>query len=150
MTAVRGGTRALSAAALAAVAGLLLYAFLATESEKTVGLVLLGAVIAVAGGIRSGVLPRLVAAAGGGPVLVGVFHDDPFVLLLMSRALLVLVACLGLHVQLADAGVPNFAGAAFSGVGGYTAAVLGRADLPHPLILLASGAVAPPARSLVL
>ena len=64
--------------------------------------------------------------------LVGVFHDDPFVLLLMARALLILVACLGLHVQLADAGVPNFAGAAFFGVGGYTAAVLARGALPHP------------------
>ena len=160
MTAARAGTRALSAAALAAVAGLLLYGFLATESEKTVGLMLLGAVIAVAGGIRSGVLPRLVAAAGAGAVLaglgvamvvlVGVFHDDPFVLLLMSRALLVLVACLGLHVQLADAGVPNFAGAAFFGIGGYTAAVLGRGDLPHPVVLLASGAVAAAVGSLLL
>ena len=160
MRATRAGTRALSAAALAVVAGLLLYALLAAESEKTVGLILLGAVVAVAGGIRSGVLPRLVRTAGrrallGGlglaaVALIGVFHDDPFVLLLMARALLVLVACLGLHVQLADAGVPNFAGAAFFGVGGYTAAVLGRGALPHPLVLLASGAVAAAVGSLLL
>jgi ABC-type branched-subunit amino acid transport system permease subunit len=156
----RAGTRALSAAALAAVAGLLLYAFLASESEKTVGLVLLGAVVAVAAGLRSGVLPRLVRVAGAGAVLValgvaalvliGVFHDDPFVLLLIARAVLVLVACLGLHVQLADAGVPNFAGAAFFGVGGYTAAVLGQGGLPHPLVLLASAAVAAAVGSLLL
>ena len=152
--------RAMSALALAAVAGLLVYGFLATDSEKTVGLVLLGAVVAVAGGLRSGVLPRLVRAAGASPVLgalglgmlvlIVIFHDDPFVLLLMARALLVLVACLGLHVQLADAGVPNFAGAAFFGVGGYTAAVLGRGDLPHLLVLLACGAVAAAVGSLLL
>src|SRR5215472_3320103 len=153
-------TRAMSALALAAVAALLVYGFLATDSEKTVGLVLAAAVVVVAGGLRSGVLPRLVRTAGAGPVLAAVgvamavliivFHDDPFVLLLMARALLVLVACLGLHVQLADAGVPNFAGAAFFGVGGYTAAVLGRGDLPHLLVLLVSGAVAAAVGSLLL
>ena len=42
---------------------LLLYGFLAAESEKAVALVLVGGVIAVAGGLRSGVLPRLVRAA---------------------------------------------------------------------------------------
>ena len=160
MTTASAGTRAMSAVALAAVADLLLYGFLAAESEKAVGLVLLGAVVAVAGGLRSGVLPKLVRAAGAGPVLgalglgmlvlIVIFHDDPFVLLLMARALLVLVACLGLHVQLADAGVPNFAGAAFFGVGGYTAAVLGRGDLPHLLVLLACGAVAAAVGSLLL
>jgi len=154
------GRRVLSAAVLAALAALLLYGFLAAESETTVGLILLGAVVAVAVGLRTGVLDRLLRAAGtptmlgslglAALALVGVFHDDPFVLLLMARALLVLVACLGLHVQLADAGVPNFAGAAFFGVGGYTAAVLGRGALPHPLVLLASGAVAAAVGSLLL
>ncbi len=161
MRAAQAGARAaLSATAIAAVAGLLLYGFLAAESEKTVGLVLAGAVVVVAGGLRSKVLPRLVQAAGERAVLIalafaavaliGVFHDDPFVLLLMARALLVLVACLGLHVQLADAGVPNFAGAAFFGVGGYTAAVLGHGATPHLLVLLASGAVAAAVGSLLL
>jgi len=69
MTTASAGTRAMSAVALAAVADLLLYGFLAAESEKAVGLVLLGAVVAVAGGLRSGVLPRLVRAAGASPVL---------------------------------------------------------------------------------
>ncbi len=160
MTLRPGARAALSAAGIAAVTGLLLYGFLAAESEKTVALVLAGGVIAVAAGLRSGVLPRLVRAAGPRAVLIAlgvvavalvvVFHDDPFVLLLMARALLILVACLGLHVQLADAGVPNFAGAAFFGVGGYTAAVLARGALPHPLVLLASGAVAAAVGSLLL
>jgi len=160
MSVPRAAARAMSAGAIAAVTGLLLYGFLSAESERTVGLVVAGAAVAVAGGLKSGVLPRLVEAAGASAVLLGlgvagmvlvrVFHDDPFVLLLMARALLVLVACLGLHVQLADAGVPNFAGAAFFGVGGYTAAVLARGTLPHPLVLLASGAAAAAVGSLLL
>ncbi|MGZ6132175.1 MAG: branched-chain amino acid ABC transporter permease [Myxococcaceae bacterium] len=160
MTLRPGARAALSGAGIAALTGLLLYGFLAAESEKAVALVLGGGVIAVAGGLRSGMLPRLVRVAGPRALLialgvvavalVAVFHDDPFLLLLMARALLILVACLGLHVQLADAGVPNFAGAAFFGVGGYTAAVLARGALPHPLVLLASGAVAAGVGSLLL
>ncbi len=152
--------RAAAAVGLAAIAGLLVDAFLAAESEKTVGLVLLAAAVAVTAGLRSGVLPRLARTAGPGPllaalalaavVLIGVFHDDAFVLLLVARALLLLTACLGLHVQLADAGVPNFAGAAFFGVGGYTAAVLGRAGVPHLLVLPACGALAAAVGSLLL
>jgi ABC-type branched-subunit amino acid transport system permease subunit len=151
---------ALAAVAIAAPTGLLLYGFLAAESELRVALVLTAAVLAVAAGWRSGLLQGVVRAAGEralgmafallGLGLVGAFHDDPFVLLLLARALVVLVACLGLHVQLADAGVPNFAGAAFFGVGGYTAAVLGRSTLAHPLVLLASGAVAAGVGSILL
>src|SRR5690242_369316 len=160
MSGHRPAPRVLSALALGAVTGVLTYGLLAAESEKAVGLILLALVVIVAAGLRTDVLPRLARTAGSGPllgsvalagvVLIAVFHDDPFVLLLMARALLVLVACLGLHVQLADAGVPNFAGAAFFGVGGYTAAVLGRGELPHLLVLLASGAVAAAVGSLLL
>lgn len=150
----------LAATAIAAPSGLLLYWFLSAESEGRVAFVLAVAVLAVAGGWRSGLLPRFVREAGEQALvmafalvalaLIRAFHEDPFVLLLMARALLVLVACLGLHVQMADAGVPNFAGAAFFGVGGYTAAVLGRGALPHPVVLLASGAVAAAVGSLLL
>jgi len=151
---------ALAAAAIAAPSVLALYAFLSAESGTRVSLVLAGSVLAVLAGWRSGLLARLVRTADERALVVALalaalgliraFHDDPFVLLLLSRALLVLVACLGLHVQLADAGVPNFAGAAFFGVGGYTAAVLGRGTLPHPAVLLASGAVAAAVGSLLL
>lgn len=86
---------------------------------------------------------RGVAAALGLAVLVAVFHDDHFTLLLVARVLVVAMACLGLHVQLGLAGVVNFAGAAFFGVGSYTAAVLAaRTPLPHPLVLAAGGALA--------
>ncbi len=123
-------------------AALLLYGFLAAESEGRVALVLAGAALAAALGWRTGLLGLggpgerpsgawSLAFAFAGLALVAAFHEDPFVLLLLARALIALVACLGLHVQLADAGVPNFAGAAFFGVGGYTAAVLGQ-ERPAP------------------
>ena len=54
-----------------------------------------------------------------------------FVLLLLGTVLLYTVACLGLNLQFGYAGVLNFAGAAFFGVGGYTAAVL-KAGPPCP------------------
>jgi ABC-type branched-subunit amino acid transport system permease subunit len=70
-------------------------------------------------------------------------RDDDFALLLITRILIVIVACLGLNVQFGYAGVVNFAGASFFGVGGYTAAVLSRATgLPDLLVLLAGGAAA--------
>jgi len=76
-------------------------------------------------------------------VLALTLRDDDFALLLLTRVLIVIVACLGLNVQFGYAGVVNFAGASFFGVGGYTAAVLASsARLPHALVLLAGGVTA--------
>ncbi len=63
------------------------------------------------------------------------------ILLMLASVLLYTVACLGLTVQFGYAGVVNFAGAAFFGIGAYTSAVLG-AHLWHPLVVLAGGAMA--------
>src|SRR5262249_23737986 len=52
------------------------------------------------------------------------FHDNHFVLLLVITVLLYSVATLGLNVQFGYAGVLNFAGASFFGIGAYTSAVL--------------------------
>ncbi|MGO9063646.1 MAG: branched-chain amino acid ABC transporter permease [Myxococcaceae bacterium] len=161
MTSARTDLRSgLAAMGLAVPSGLFLYTFLSAEAELKVAGALAGAALAAAAGWRTGLLKWLVAAATEqtrttafglvGLGLVAAFHDDPFVLLLFARALVVLVACLGLHVQLADAGVPNFAGAAFFGIGGYTAAVVGRSGLAHAGVLLASGAVAAGVGSLLL
>ena len=69
------------------------------------------------------------------------FHDDDFVLLLVVTVLLYSVARSGLNVQFGYAGVVNFAGAAFFGIGGYTAAVLNaHTGMPHLLVLLIGGA----------
>src|SRR5437763_10246034 len=70
-------------------------------------------------------------------------HEDDFALFLVARVLIVIVACLGLNVQFGYAGVVNFAGASFFGMGGYTAAVLSRGtSVPHLLVLLAGGVAA--------
>lgn len=74
-------------------------------------------------------------------LIVGLFHDQHFVMLMIASVLLYTVACLGLTVQFGYAGVVNFAGAAFLGVGGYAAAKLAP-HLPHLLVLLAGGALA--------
>src|SRR5262249_57060948 len=52
------------------------------------------------------------------------FHEEHFVILMMTTALLLMVAALGLTIQFGYAGVVNFAGAAFLGVGCYTAGVI--------------------------
>lgn len=71
------------------------------------------------------------------------FHEDHFVLLLVTTVILYVLATIGLNVQFGYAGVLNFAGASFFGVGGYTAAVLSmHTGLPHLLVLLAGGIMA--------
>ncbi len=73
-------------------------------------------------------------------LLCVLFRDDHFTLFLVGRVLLATLACLGLHLQFGAAGVANFAGAAFFGVGGYTAAVLSaHSGLPHLLALAIGG-----------
>lgn len=75
--------------------------------------------------------------------LILVFRNDHFVLLLLATVFLYATVCIGLNVQIGYCGVMNFAGAAFFGVGAYTAAVLvTHTQLPHLLVLLAGGAAA--------
>jgi ABC-type branched-subunit amino acid transport system permease subunit len=153
----RAASRAPAAAAvgLAAAAAILAFGFLRAESQAAVGWIAVLGVAAVLAAARLGALRWAargaleneratgLALALGLAALVLAFHDDHFTLLLLARVLLVAMACLGLHVQLGMAGVVNFAGAAFFGVGAYTAAVLAvRTSLPHPLVLAAGGAAA--------
>src|SRR5262249_47643082 len=71
------------------------------------------------------------------------FHDDHFVMLLIVTVLLYSIATLGLNIQFGYAGVLNFAGASFFGVGAYTSAVLGTyTAVPHLIVLIAGGVVA--------
>ncbi len=79
------------------------------------------------------------------------FHDDHFVLLLVVTVLLYTVATLGLNIQFGYAGVLNFAGASFFGIGAYTSAVLNsHTALPHLLVLLIGGVLAAMVGSLLL
>lgn len=85
-------------------------------------------------------------------VALGVyFHEDHFVLLLVITVLLYTVATLGLNIQFGYAGVLNFAGASFFGIGAYTSAVLNTyTAVPHLLVLLIGGLLAALIGSLLL
>jgi ABC-type branched-subunit amino acid transport system permease subunit len=84
------------------------------------------------------------ALAIAGIVLVaGYFHDAHFVLLLVNTVLLYAVATLGLNIQFGYAGVLNFAGASFFGIGAYTSSVLlAHTAAPHLLVLPIGGMIA--------
>ena len=145
---------ALLGTALAAVF-VYLWALLHAESQLAVGALLL-AVPAVLSALRRGGLAEPLAhAANDAPRALGVgcvlgvlallaaLHDVHFALLLLATVLLYTVVGLGLNLQFGYAGVVNFAGAAFFGIGSYTAATLAtHTGLPHLLVLLAGGAVA--------
>ena len=84
-------------------------------------------------------------------LVAGYFREDHFVLLLLCTVLLYTVATLGLNVQFGYAGVLNFAGASFFGIGAYTAAVLNQhTAIPHLIVLLIGGLMAALIGSLLL
>src|SRR3954463_12436149 len=79
------------------------------------------------------------------------FHEDHFVLLLVTTVLLTTVATLGLNIQFGYAGVLNFAGASFFGIGAYTSAVLNaHTALPHLAVVAIGGLLAALIGSLLL
>jgi ABC-type branched-subunit amino acid transport system permease subunit len=143
----------LAIAALALTA--YLWLFLHAESQLAVAvLVLLAGLVAMASK-KSGISSRLEQAAAYRPglarlwavaavlALVAAFHDQHFVVLMLCSVMLYTTACLGLTLQFGYAGVANFAGAAFFGIGSYATAVLAtHTGLPHLLIILISGLIA--------
>jgi ABC-type branched-subunit amino acid transport system permease subunit len=79
------------------------------------------------------------------------FREDHFVLLLIVTVLLYTVATLGLNIQFGYAGVLNFAGASFFGIGAYTSAVFNaHTAVPHLIVLLVGGLLAALIGSLLL
>lgn len=119
-----------------ALATLYAIAFLAADSQLEVGGLLALVAAAVALGGRVGLIakvrdsiaahqPTFDAMAVLGVLAAAlVLHQQHFAILMMTTALLLMVAALGLTVQFGFAGVVNFAGAAFLGIGCYTAAVI--------------------------
>lgn len=85
---------------------------------------------------------------GGGAVLAvalvgAIAYDSHFALLMLATVLLYATVCLGLNLQFGYSGVVNFAGAAFFGIGSYSAAMLAtHSTLPHLLIIVLGGAIA--------
>jgi ABC-type branched-subunit amino acid transport system permease subunit len=148
-----------SASAVLAVAALTLtgylWLFLHAESQLAVGVLIVAAGVLLALGKKLGATARLDAAAAARPglarlwclaavlALVVAFHEQHFVVLMLCSVMLYTTACLGLTVQFGYAGIANFAGAAFFGIGSYTTAVLAtHSGLPQLLIIPLSGLVA--------
>lgn len=76
-------------------------------------------------------------------IVVCAFREDHYTLLMVATVAFFATACIGLNLQLAFAGVVNFAGAAFFAIGSYTAAVLAaHTGLPHLVVLVFCGLVA--------
>jgi ABC-type branched-subunit amino acid transport system permease subunit len=155
MTAPSNGRAALPVLAFVAFATLYGIVFLGAESQRAVGALLVLVAVAVAFAARMGFVDKVRASIGGnerifdlsviGGVLVAAlwFHEEHFVILMMTTAFLLMVASLGLTIQFGYAGVANFAGAAFLGIGCYTAAVVTKyTPLPTFLTLPLGGLMA--------
>ena len=120
-----------------------LWALLHAESQLAVGALLLLVVGIMLGlrrlnwsaplGMAVNASPTLLGAgcAVGVLALIVALYDVHFALLLLSTVLLYAVVCLGLNVQFGYVGVVNFAGAAFFGIGSYTAATLATHTADH-------------------
>ncbi len=156
---------ATAAPGLAALAALTAFtvAFLAVESELAVAALLAAGAAAVVLATRVGWLRAVANSFAGheavmnGAAIVGVllvaalFRDDHFTLLMVATVLLYVLACLGLNIQFGYAGLLNFAGASFLGIGCYTAAVLtAHTALPHLFVLLMGGVMAAAVGTLLL
>ena len=136
---------------------------LAVESQAAIAALLVAGVIAVLAAARFGGMTRIgrsfaerenamnVVIILAVLAVTGFFYEDHFILLLMATVIIYVIACLGLNLQFGYAGVLNFAGAAFFGVGCYTAAVLTKnTAVPHLLILVAGGVMAAVVGSLLI
>jgi ABC-type branched-subunit amino acid transport system permease subunit len=138
-------------------------ALLAAEQQRLIIGLLVLAVIVVLGAYWMGWLAAVnrsfvkrenvlgVLAAVAAVAVAAFFHDTHFVLLLVVTVLLYTLATLGLNIQFGYAGVLNFAGASFFGIGAYTSAVLnGHSHVPPLLVLLIGGLIATLVGSLLL
>jgi len=138
-------------------------ALLLAENQWLVAAIVAGAVASLLFASRAGWIERVQASSAAHARLVAplsfvavlmvvlVLREHNFALLMLCTVMLYVVAGLGLTLQFGQAGVVNFAGAAFFGIGAYAAAVLaGKTSLPHVLVLLAGGASAALIGSLLL
>lgn len=134
-----------------------IYVLLLLEVESQTGIAALlilgiaGVLVAARIGVTQGVGrtfvehegPLSFATAVAALALAAFFYEDHFTLLLITTVMLYIIAALGLNIQFGYVGMLNFAGAAFFGVGCYTAAVLTKhTDIPHLLILIVGGITA--------
>jgi ABC-type branched-subunit amino acid transport system permease subunit len=132
-----------------------LWLFLHAESQLAVGVLMAAAGVFVVISKKLGATARVEQAAASRPglarlwslaavlALIVAFHEQHFIVLMLCSVMLYTTACLGLTLQFGYAGIANFAGAAFFGIGSYTTAVLAsHSGLPPLLIIPVSGLVA--------
>ncbi len=128
---------------------------LEVESQTGIALLLIVGIAGVLAAARIGVSRRVgrsfiehegplsLTTAVAALALAAFFYEDHFTLLLISTVIIYIIAALGLNIQFGYVGMLNFAGAAFFGVGCYTAAVLTKhTAVPHLLILIIGGIMA--------
>ncbi len=142
---------------LVSAAGVAVYVILLLSVESQAGVVALLAagVLAVLAAARFGATARVARAFAEQEnylnlmvvlavlAVTGFFYEDHFVLLMVTTVIVYVIACLGLNLQFGYSGVLNFAGAAFFGIGCYTAAVLTmNTSVPHLVVLFAGGVMA--------
>ena len=146
-----------------ALFGTFAHFFLHAESQSAVLALSVLAIVLLLTFSRLGWTERSRDSAAAHPQLLGisavlavalvgaVAYDAHFALLMLATVLLYSTVCLGLNLQFGYSGVVNFAGAAFFGIGSYSAAVLAtQTALPHLLIIVLGGAVAALLGSLLL
>jgi ABC-type branched-subunit amino acid transport system permease subunit len=140
------------AAASAAVFVLL---FLYLEEEWEIVVLAVGLIATLYSAVRFGFLGQIEAAASEHPrttilvnfvaaaLVIVLLRGEHFALLMLATVFLYVTVCLGLTVQFGYAGIVNFAGIAFFGIGAYTTAVLSaHTPVPHLAVIIISGLVA--------
>jgi ABC-type branched-subunit amino acid transport system permease subunit len=146
-----------------ALATVYVIALLTAETQQLIMGLLALAIVAVVAANRLGLLAPVSRSFADREDVLGAlailaafavaafFREDHFVLLLIVTVLLYTVATLGLNIQFGYAGVLNFAGASFFGIGAYTSAVLNaHTAVPHLVVLLVGGLLAALIGSLLL
>ncbi|WP_417812135.1 branched-chain amino acid ABC transporter permease [Thalassospira alkalitolerans] len=138
---------------LAALGTAFMVTFIAIEEQTEIFALLLVAAALIVAAAKFGVInaisqclsrnEKLMNGAVIAAVLVVVFwfREDHFPLLMIATVMMYVIACFGLNMQFGYTGVVNFAGAAFFGIGCYTAAVLGDTSVPL-LMVIALGGIA--------
>lgn len=146
-----------AAAVMLGLAGLTAFTILFLEIEQQWEIVALAvaAVVTLIVFLTTGAIARIERIAAERPrgtlalflaavaVVAATLHDSHFSLLMLATVALYMTACLGLTIQFGYAGIVNFAGAAFFGIGCYATAVLAtHTALPHLLVIAVSGLAA--------
>ena len=127
---------------------------LGSENQLEVGALVVLAFVVSLVGKKMGLMEKLAVAAREHPqfpayasivgvlVTMLVFHNSHFSLLMLATVLIYSIVCLGLNIQFGYVGIVNFAGAAFFGIGSYTAAILAtHTAIPHLLVLFIAAGI---------